>query len=68
VRILSRVKFGPLDLAKMDLKPGDSRLLTPREVTALKRAAEKAGLATDGHRSAPMKKDWKKAASKPKFS
>lgn len=41
VRILTRVKFGPLDLNKLDLKPGDSRLLTPREVTALKRAAER---------------------------
>lgn len=63
VRILSRVKFGPLDLAKMDLKPGDSRLLTPREVTALKRAAEKtkSSTVTDGHRSAPMQKEWKRA-------
>ena len=36
VRDLTRVKFGPLELR--DLKPGQSRLLTPREVTALRAA------------------------------
>jgi 23S rRNA pseudouridine2605 synthase len=41
VRTLTRIKFGPLDLNKLELKPGESRLLTPREVTALKRVAEK---------------------------
>jgi 23S rRNA pseudouridine2605 synthase len=42
VRTLTRVKFGPLDLNKLDLKPGQSRLLLPREVTLLKRIADKA--------------------------
>lgn len=41
VRNLTRIRFGPLDLNKLGLQPGDSRLLLPREVTALKRAAER---------------------------
>jgi 23S rRNA pseudouridine2605 synthase len=41
VRTLTRIRFGPLDLNKLGLQPGDSRLLMPREVTALKRAAER---------------------------
>ena len=41
VRTLTRIRFGPLDLNKLALKPGESRLLMPREVTALKRAADR---------------------------
>ena len=37
VRHLRRVEFGPLKLGK--LRPGESRLLTPGEVKALKKAA-----------------------------
>lgn len=38
VRRLHRIKFGPLELGK--LKPGESRLLTPPEVAALKNAVK----------------------------
>lgn len=38
VRTLTRTRFGPLDLNKMKLKPGESRLLTPRELEMLRRA------------------------------
>lgn len=41
VRTLTRIRFGPLDLNKLGLRPGESRLLMPREVTALKRAADR---------------------------
>lgn len=41
VRTLTRIRFGPLDLNRLGLKPGESRLLMPREVTALKRAADR---------------------------
>jgi 23S rRNA pseudouridine2605 synthase len=42
VRQLTRVRFGPLDLNKLKLKPGESRLLTPREVESLRRASKHA--------------------------
>jgi 16S rRNA U516 pseudouridylate synthase RsuA-like enzyme len=41
VRRLRRIAFGPITLG--DLPRGDSRPLTPREVTALRTAAEGAG-------------------------
>ena len=41
VRTLTRIRFGPLDLNKLGLQPGESRMLLPREVTALKRAADR---------------------------
>lgn len=67
VRTLTRVKFGPLDLNKIDLKPGQSRLLTPREVTALKRAVEKTAKPVDEEKP---KKKWeskiKRASSAPR--
>jgi pseudouridine synthase len=39
VRTLTRIKFGPLSLD--DLKPGQSRLLFPREVSALRSAVQR---------------------------
>lgn len=62
VRTLTRIKFGPLDLNQLALKPGESRLLTPREVTALKRAADRA----DGKPAATVNAPAKPA--KPKQS
>lgn len=56
VRTLTRIKFGPLDLNKLDLKPGESRLLMPREVTMLKRAAEKSVKAATPEDAKPVKK------------
>ncbi len=56
VRSLTRVKFGPLDLNKLDLKPGQSRLLLPREVTLLKRIAEKSEKAHAPEGAKPVKK------------
>jgi|GEM_PF-191819 len=42
VRTLTRMKFATLDLGKLKLKPGDSRLLFPQEVEALRRMAARA--------------------------
>jgi 23S rRNA pseudouridine2605 synthase len=56
VRTLTRVKFGPLDLNKLDLKPGQSRLLLPREVALLKRIADKALKAASPQDAKPAKK------------
>jgi len=44
VRDLTRVRMGPLFLDK--LKPGESRLLTPREIRQLKSAGKSKGAAT----------------------
>lgn len=43
VRELTRIKFGPIELR--DLKPGQSRLLFPREVSALRQAVSHRGAA-----------------------
>lgn len=40
VRQLTRVRIGPIDLNKMRLKPGESRLLSKAEVDSLRRAIE----------------------------
>lgn len=47
VRTLTRMKLGPLDLAKLKLKPGESRLLFPNEVEALRRMCTKAERAVE---------------------
>lgn len=74
VRTLTRVKFGSLDLNKLELKPGESRLLTPREVTALKRSADhgaKRGEAKPGEGKEPQRaqrtprKDEKRPRNRP---
>lgn len=65
VRTLTRIKFGPLDLNKIDLKPGQSRLLTPREVTNLKRVADKAGKSATPDESKPVKK-WESKVKMPR--
>jgi 23S rRNA pseudouridine2605 synthase len=65
VRTLTRIKFGPLDLNKLDLKPGQSRLLTPREVTMLKRAADKAGKPSTLGEAKPAKKWESKVKTTP---
>ena len=70
VRSLTRVKFGPLDLNKLELKPGESRLLMPREVTMLKRAAEKSERSNDQEpmtKKGPMSKSQlRRAVPRPK--
>lgn len=69
VRTLTRIRFGPLDLNKLDLKPGESRLLTPREVNSLKRAAEKSETPVDpSKKTASSGKPFarSKRASRPK--
>lgn len=65
VRTLTRIKFGPLDLNKIDLKPGQSRLLTPREVTMLKRIVEKAAKESGAEEAKPVKKWESKVKTKP---
>jgi len=47
VRELTRVKFGPLDLNKLKLKPGQSRPLAAGEVEALRRAVRAAQAAAE---------------------
>lgn len=65
VRTLTRVKFGPLDLNKLDLKPGQSRLLLPREVTLLKRIADKAAKAATPEGEKPKKWEPKVTMKRP---
>ncbi len=55
VRELTRVKFGPLDLNKLKLKPGESRLLMPREVESLRRAAKASADASAGESAGVLK-------------